>query len=1152
MQPSDLIFVAAFCSLCAAGVARAQQPNHPIVTEVYFDPPGLNDGPVGRDPANQHQEFIEIYLPPLASLSPALNKDALRITYYEVEGDSDSTGPSLVNCRFDLPTFDLDPSNGMTAGAIPRPSSGVVVLGWVDYVGNPPTSLAGTPSTRVALINGGITSTGGAYTFIAVNGHHFGGTTNFPVLTAESFIDLPGEASSGTIQNGSSVYMLVNRDSAGYVQLCDDQHAGDCAAGANPTLPDNGTSLTSAALLDGLAGNDHSLFVVTDQPYDAPTGDDIDLEAELPLGGAFSLLVAQVPEVDTTRLTAGVAGGYARFYTDVPKTTETGAADDPAIDAQNAYRHVRNDGPFFPSPGKAALTTSPPELAVASGPEQAFDVLSGTTGRPGILSANVGGDYAIDMAVTGATSDDPSRLTLAAASPAADVAGQALGFPQAALTPTALAGHGDVITGSVTVTAANSQGGDPAVVSPVWTADVTATVLNPVNGQDENGQPLQATVFAAIQGIVAQPVVANEFLATDLGTYVGGLPDPNAIAGLGHAELLTTPTTNIGDPLVIQPLIEDFPDLCCDYINPAGAPGTANLLQTILNSAEVQSGAGTYDDAVATCACPAGTQTAVRAISVNHPDVFVYDGPFTPSETLHFVEPGGFVGDVRSGMTNATSTRTFELALLDTNVTAGGTLETGATDDFGVVVEVALVEPGALVDEGELVFLSFMGGLQGADFDTLEVPPGNLIGVIIYFDLDNLHDVLGVRSIERVILVDGSGSGQTDIIEAFCLNATEPSGCTTSSECNDNLFCTGTETCQAGTCVSTGNPCTGGLICSEGEDACIAAPACPGGTTAECADLDDNGVRDDNCLWWECVGGACEATQIPFADMGGAFGGCPPDVTADGNDRFHALNCFANTNTAGNTGYPCEPNPPQAFNVDAGGQFGSCLPDGVCDGNDAFAALNAFSGTSTCSCPLGGPAPNHDPTVAPLIGGRARLVLQASSGRVHPGEVVHVEVYLDDPLPDLRGYQLHLSATGGTRGRLDLVDIGIAKRGVLDDTAASDRTDADFTDRSRGMAPFWSAFNQEIGQMVVGLDGPGLSVSAGSYLATFTYRASEDAQGRFTVELLHDPSDPAQRTFLFPTPAQGRIELTAAAPAVIDVQPASKRRDRATKPRPGS
>lgn len=132
-------------------------------------------------------------------------------------------------------------------------------------------------------------------------------------------------------------------------------------------------------------------------------------------------------------------------------------------------------------------------------------------------------------------------------------------------------------------------------------------------------------------------------------------------------------------------------------------------------------------------------------------------------------------------------------------------------------------------------------------------------------------------------------------------------------------------------------------------------------SVADCADLNLDGVRDDGCLWWECAGGTCLSTEIPFADMGGAVGACPPDGAADANDRFHALNCFANADTQGQPPYPCEANPPAAFNVDAGGPFGACAPDGVCDGHDAFHALNAFEGSTSCGCPAGpGPVLQSD------------------------------------------------------------------------------------------------------------------------------------------------------------------------------------------------
>jgi probable HAF family extracellular repeat protein len=147
-------------------------------------------------------------------------------------------------------------------------------------------------------------------------------------------------------------------------------------------------------------------------------------------------------------------------------------------------------------------------------------------------------------------------------------------------------------------------------------------------------------------------------------------------------------------------------------------------------------------------------------------------------------------------------------------------------------------------------------------------------------------------------------------------------------------------------------------------------PSEPCAAVSDCADVNADGVRDDHCLWWSCAAGACSSVEIPFADMGGEFGSCPPDGFADSHDRFHALNCFSNQDTLGQPGYGCEDAPPQAFNVDAGGPFGDCAPDGVCDGHDAFHALNAFDGSTTCLCPGGSQGGRTRPLPGPAAGMR--------------------------------------------------------------------------------------------------------------------------------------------------------------------------------------
>jgi hypothetical protein len=301
-----------------------------------------------------------------------------------------------------------------------------------------------------------------------------------------------------------------------------------------------------------------------------------------------------------------------------------------------------------------------------------------------------------------------------------------------------------------------------------------------------------------------------------------------------------------------------------------------------------------------------------------------------------------------------------------------------------------------------------------------------------------------------------------------------------------------------------------------------------GPCSVPCGDANGDGVSDDACIWWECETTNCMTIPRGYADLGGVEGICGPDGVCDGNDRYHALNCFSDLDTGGpGTHYPCEESPPSALNVDAASMRQPCVADGVCDGNDAFAALNCFSNMTTCSC--NGPAPAHAAPPTPL--GRTTLAARAAAPRVRPGETVSVDVYLEDGLDDLRGYQLHVHPAGGESGRLELVDIAV---------------------RPEMAPPFaglgaWEAFNVNVGQMVAGLDAAGVPAAAGSYLATFTFRASKDAAGAFSIEILADAKDHSQRTVLFPTPADGWITVDSTTPAVVEVLPARSARLKARR-----
>jgi glucose/arabinose dehydrogenase len=268
-------------------------------------------------------------------------------------------------------------------------------------------------------------------------------------------------------------------------------------------------------------------------------------------------------------------------------------------------------------------------------------------------------------------------------------------------------------------------------------------------------------------------------------------------------------------------------------------------------------------------------------------------------------------------------------------------------------------------------------------------------------------------------------------------------------------------------------------------------------TESSCADVDTNGVRDDGCLWTACET-TCATTAIIFGDAGGSFGACPPDGFANIHDRNHVLTCFENSN-------PCNP-----FNIDVGGAFGVCAPDGFCNVHDANHTMAAFAGTNSCSCPTG-PAPIAPPQ--PSDHGRIRLIPEFSNA----GGIITVHAMIEGPRA-LQAYQLHATSYGGPRGHLQLIDIDI-----------SDRADAVFADESDS----YEAVNIATSQVLAGISGSS-EVQQRAYLATLTYRASPDADGRFVIDLLTNETA-GDQTFLI-GPAANRIALTVD-PAVIEVTP---------------
>jgi hypothetical protein len=428
----------------------------------------------------------------------------------------------------------------------------------------------------------------------------------------------------------------------------------------------------------------------------------------------------------------------------------------------------------------------------------------------------------------------------------------------------------------------------------------------------------------------------------------------------------------------------------------------------------------------------------------------------------------------------------------------------------------------------------------------------------------------------NVLPCDDGDSCTTD---DFCAASQCMAG--TPIDCDDSNDCT-IDSCAAGSgCQHDsvfGQPCKFDVDCQVAgssratcEGGFCVCGAC--GTGSDCADLNEDGIRDDACAWYGCTGEACVTVpKTTQADIGGFNGACPIDTACDGNDRFHALNCFSDSSTQGTPPYPCEPASPFALNVDAGGPA-TCQLDGVCDGNDAFHALNCFEndwfdGSIGYQCGCGAPQPVHE-SEAPPRSQQAGLILRAPAA-VRPGTMVDVDVFLADDVAALRGYQLHLGTSGGKGGRLELVDIAIrepsafstpnAGAGLKPMRAGSRPKRAGLKPAPTNLAGAWSAFNTSTQQMLAGLDNPeGVPAAAGAYLATFTYRVPENAAGTFTIEVLYSDGGgptaqvgtravPQDRTFLFGRYG-GLIDVTEAAPVSVTVTPASRSRTaRAARP----
>ncbi len=253
-----------------------------------------------------------------------------------------------------------------------------------------------------------------------------------------------------------------------------------------------------------------------------------------------------------------------------------------------------------------------------------------------------------------------------------------------------------------------------------------------------------------------------------------------------------------------------------------------------------------------------------------------------------------------------------------------------------------------------------------------------------------------------------------------------------------------------------------------------------------CGDLDpSDGIRDSACAASTCNPGTliCESDPVAFADLGGPFGDCATDGFANVHDSNLALLCFASQSSCSD------------ISQDAGGPFGDCEPDGFCNIHDANHALAAFSNESLCTCPpAAGPAPEASHSVVDNV----TIEAQVDRREARPGDRVAVRVFMDAGVRSLQSYQLEQVVSGGTQGRLELVEIEVEPR-----------RDAVFA-RRPGV---FDAYNLVEGRMLAGLMAGGVQTSSNGYLATFVYEVSKDAAGTFVVDL-GGSSESGAQTFL--------------------------------------
>ncbi len=231
-------------------------------------------------------------------------------------------------------------------------------------------------------------------------------------------------------------------------------------------------------------------------------------------------------------------------------------------------------------------------------------------------------------------------------------------------------------------------------------------------------------------------------------------------------------------------------------------------------------------------------------------------------------------------------------------------------------------------------------------------------------------------------------------------------------------------------------------------------------------------------------GALVSATTWPWADIYPVGGNGVVDI----GDLLVELMAFADSDPCvtypGSNLFPC---------------IDECLPGavGLVDIDDVIAMLRAFAGveylclTPDCVDPCGGPCPSSPmgsmapgPILLP-----ADISLVANPTTIAPGASATVEGFISGA-SILQAYQVALSVAGGTSGTLDLetLSIDIVRPNYV--FAAFPPSDYVIAKDPNGV---------RLGAALYSHVDP-VNTGSNKYLGTFTFRASADASGTFTVD----------------------------------------------------